>query len=50
MKQFRTGGGEELELFVTSLNLIGTPETRMVVYTPVDAVTAAYFGMDLPAR
>ena len=50
LKQFRMNGGEELELYVTSLGLIGTPETRMVVYTPVDAPTAAYFDMELPAH
>jgi hypothetical protein len=50
LKQFRMDGGEELELFVTSLGLIGTPETRMVVYTPVDAVTAAYFGLEPPTH
>jgi hypothetical protein len=50
LKHFRMGGGEELELYVTSLNLVGTPETRMVVYTPVDAATAAYLDIELPAH
>ena len=41
LKRFRGLGGEAIELFVTGFAVTGTPEARMVVYTPVDDVAAA---------
>ena len=49
IKRFRLADRTELELYVTSLAVTGTPETRMVVYTPVDAATAAYLGIEPPS-
>jgi len=40
-KRFRGLGGEAIELFVTGFAVTGTPEARLVVYTPVDDVAAA---------
>ena len=41
MKRFRGIAGDVIELFVTGFAVTGTPEARMVVYTPVDDVATA---------
>jgi len=46
-KRFRSLRGEEIRLNATSFGVTGTPETRMVVYTPSDAVSATRLEAEL---
>jgi hypothetical protein len=41
LKIFRHAGVGDLRLATQSMQLTGTPELRMIVYTPADAPTAA---------
>jgi hypothetical protein len=40
VKRFRAFDGDARELFATNFAVIGAPETRMVVYTPIDEANA----------
>lgn len=44
LKRFRMVDGTELRMYATSLAVTGTPETRMVVYTPVDDISRGYLA------
>jgi hypothetical protein len=40
VKRFRGLDGDAVEFHVTSLAVTGTPEARMIVYTPIDEAAA----------
>ena len=50
LKRFRAPDGGVLRLFATSFSVNGTPEVRMMVYTPVDAETTRQLDRQAVAR
>jgi transcriptional regulator with XRE-family HTH domain len=50
LKRFRGMAGEPIDLWVTGFGVTGTPEARMVVYTPIDATAAERLSRQQAAR
>jgi hypothetical protein len=49
VKRFKGPDDEVLELFVTNFGVTGTPEARLVIYTPVDPENRARLDRQLAA-
>lgn len=45
IKRFRALNGEEIEMYATVLAVNGTPEARMIIYTPVDEAAARHLEL-----